>query len=450
MIIMKFGGTSVGSAEAIRRTAQIITDARAAQPVVVVVSALSGITNRLIETANRACDRSRPTAELMGALRDHHTQVCDALGLDTLELLKPLEDLREVVRGIHYLRELTPRSMDFVLSHGELLSSRIVAAWLTQQGTPARAIAGWDAGIVTDDCHGEGAILDETYTRVGQRLTDIEGSVPVVTGFLAQTASGERSTLGRGGSDYTAAILGRALNAAEVQIWTDVSGIMSTDPRVVSDAQSLPTLTFEEAAELAFFGAKVIHPKTMEPARRAGIPVRVKNTFEPDHPGTQIVAGRRKTQRTVVALALKRHQTIMTLRSTRMLDAEGYLATVFEILHGHQISVDAIATSEVSVCMTVEPRYRDALEKATAQLADVADVELTDGRTIICAVGMGMRDRPGTAGQIFQAMASAQINIEMISMGSSLINVTFVVRDEDADRAITHLHTELITHVSKT
>ncbi len=443
MIVMKFGGTSVGSAEAIRRTGQIIKTARQRGPTVVVVSALSGITDKLIAAANDVVDRKREAAAVLADLRQRHEAVCADLNLETTELLAPIDDLGEILRGMWYLRELTPRSYDFVLSHGELMSSRIVAAHLNSIGVAARALTGWDAGILTDHNHGAANVLEATYERVPRQIGDLD-AVPIVTGFLAQTETGERTTLGRGGSDYSAAILGRALSADEIQIWTDVSGILSTDPRIVSQAHTLDDLTFEEAAELAFFGAKVIHPKTIEPAVAADIPVRVVNTFDPEHPGTRIVAGRRETSRAVVALAVKKHNTILALDSTRMLDAEGYLATVFQSLKTHKISVDTIATSEVSVCMTVEQKYTDQLARCAADLEAVANVELRPGRAIVCAVGLGMRERHGTGARIFGALSDAGVNVEMISMGSSKINITFVVKDEDADRALKYLHAHLI------
>jgi aspartate kinase len=443
MLVMKFGGTSVGSADAIRQTCRIIAQKRALGPVVVVVSALSGITDALISAADDARTRKRDPDEILADLRQRHVAVCDGLRLPHHELLAPLDPLADVLRGIHYLRELTPRSSDYVLSHGELLSSRIVAAQLAFEEVEAEPMTGWDAGIVTNNEHGNAAILDETYDRILTHL-DPNSTTYVVAGFLGQTQDGERTTLGRGGSDYTAAILGRALGASEIQIWTDVNGILSADPRVVPNAFSLDEVTFEEAAELAFFGAKVIHPKTIEPAMDAGIPVRVLNTFEPGHPGTQIVAGRRNTAREIVALSAKKQNTILALDSTRMLDAEGYLATVFDVLKNHRVSVDAIATSEVSVCMTVEKRYEAALNAAAKALSSVAHVDLRPGRAIICCVGVGMRDKPGTAARVFTAVQDAGINIEMISMGSSRINLTFVVKDEDADHAMRELHAALI------
>ena len=441
---MKFGRTSVGSADAIKKTARIVQRAQAKGEVVVVVSALTKVTDLLIAMAEDARCRRRQPDEMLGALRKRHEDVCRDLGLDPEPLLEPLELLGEVIPGIYNLRELTPRSMDFVLTHGELLSSRIVAAHLTAIGVPAHPVTGWEAGILTDDHHGGAGLLPVSWERIPQCLPFGTGSTPVVTGFIGETTAGERTTLGRGGSDYTAAILGRALHADEIQIWTDVNGILSADPRVCKDAFTLPELTFEEAAELAFFGAKVIHPKTIEPAVMDGIPVRVLNTFEPDHPGTIIIKGPRQTVRQVVGLATKRKNIVLTLDSTRMLDADGFLATVFAILKRHRISVDTISTSEVSVCMTLEKRFSDVLQRAAAELREVAHVEIRDDRAIICCVGLGMRERPGTAGRIFTAVHQAGINVEMISMGSSKINITFVVRDEDAERCMQELHAKLV------
>ena len=442
MIVMKFGGSSVGSADAIRHVGRVVSAAKDHEPVVV-VSALSGITDSLLEAADGAQQGISEPRETVATIRARHEEVCAGLGLDANTLLEPLDELESFLHGVHHLRELTARSQDFILSHGEILSSRIVAAHLSSIGVPAHPLTGWDAGIVTDACHGEGGVLDDTYEQVRLRCK-YGGSVPVVTGFLGATTTGERTTLGRGGSDYTAAILGRALQADEIQIWTDVSGIYSADPRIVPSAFSLEELSFEEAAELAFFGAKVLHPKTIEPAVKSGIPVRVLNTFEPDHPGTRIVGGSRKTKRAIVGLAAKKDNFVLTIESTRMLDAEGYLSRVFEVLHRYQVSVDAIATSEVSVCMTIESRYREGVQEAAKDLAEVAHVELNDGHTLICVVGQGLRENPGTAAKVFTAMGDAEINIEMISMGSSKINLTFVVADNDLQGAMCALHDTVI------
>ncbi len=442
MIVMKFGGSSVGTADAIRHVGRVVSAAKDREPVVV-VSALSGITDTLLEAANGAQQGIIEPHETVAIIRARHEDLCAGLGLDHDTLLEPLDELESFLHGVHLLRELTSRSQDFILSHGEVLSSRIVAAHLSSIGVAAHPLTGWDAGIVTDACHGEGGVLDDTYEQVKLRC-QYGDSVPVVTGFLGATTTGERTTLGRGGSDYTAAILGRALQADEIQIWTDVSGIYSADPRIVPSAFSLDELSFEEAAELAFFGAKVLHPKTIEPAVKSGIPVRVLNTFEPAHPGTRIVGGSRTTRRAIVGLAAKKNNFVLTIESTRMLDAEGYLSRVFEVLHRYQVSVDAIATSEVSVCMTIESRYREGVQEAAKDLAEVAHVVLNEGHTLICAVGQGLRENPGTAAKIFTAMGDAGINIEMISMGSSKINLTFVVADSDLQEAMCALHDTVI------
>ena len=234
MIVMKFGGSSVGSSEAIHQVSQVVSNAKEQKPVVV-VSALRGITDTLIQTAKQAQSRQSSPESLVAVLRERHATVCEELGLDPTPLLEPLSELEEFLHGVYFLRELTPRSHDFIVSHGEVLSSRIVAAYLSKVGLPAHPVTGWDIGILTDNNFGQANVLPATDTRVKERC-EFEASIPIVTGFLAGSESGERTTLGRGGSDYTAAILGRALNAEEIQIWTDVSGIYSADPRVVPTA----------------------------------------------------------------------------------------------------------------------------------------------------------------------------------------------------------------------
>lgn len=446
MIVMKFGGTSVGSAEAIRRTGEIVRSRLGRQPVVV-VSALSGVTNALIEAATGAHTRAVAPDESAQRLTARHREVLEELDLPTDLVDEELTRLSEVLKGIFYLRELTPRSMDYVLSFGESMSSRIVAAHLTKAGIPADAWAGWDAGIVTDADHGEATLLPETWSRIPQSLGKRDPErVAVVTGFLARTEGGERSTLGRGGSDYSAAIVGRGLAAEEIQIWTDVSGILSADPRVVEDAFTLRYVTFAEAAELAYFGAKVLHPKTIEPAMQAGIPVRVLNTFAPDDPGTLIVAeSDEKEERVVEGIAVKKGNTLVNIHSLRMLDAAGYLAHVFEVLRRHDVSVDVISTSEVSVSLTVDPRHRRHLDRAVTELEKVAQVRLWDGQAIVAVVGEGMQVKPGVAARVFDVMGSAGINIELISQGASELNITFVVEDAQADRAMRELHTAFLS-----
>jgi aspartate kinase len=446
MIVMKFGGTSVGSAEAIQRTASIVRGRREREPVVV-VSALSGVTNSLIEAGQGAQQRTASPEKSAARIADRHRRLLSEMSLPEGLVDAELTRLEEVLKGIFYLRELTPRSLDYVMSFGEAMSSRIVAAHLTSIGVPARAWMGWDAGIVTDDHHGEASVLPETWDRVRQNLAQRgDGEVPVVTGFLARTRSGERSTLGRGGSDYSAAIVGKALGADEIQVWTDVSGIMSADPRVVPNAFTLRQVTFAEAAELAYFGAKVLHPRTVEPAVEAGIPVRILNTFEPHDPGTLVVDAREGEQQHLVeGIAVKKGNALVNVTSTRMLGAEGYLARVFQVLHRHGVSVDVLATSEVSLSLTVDARFRGRLDAALAELREIATLRVSEDRAIVAVVGEGMKVHPGVAARVFGVLGRAGVNIEMISQGASELNITFVVEDAQADRAMRELHGEFLT-----
>jgi aspartate kinase len=441
MIVMKFGGTSVGSAAAMRQVVRIVRRALPRKPVVV-VSAVAGVTDRLLDSARAAQSQTERPENLLRSLSEIHERLLSELSLPTDLLDLDLKSLGEALRGIYLLRELTPRSLDYVASFGEVLSSRILASLLSSQGITARAWTGWDAGVLTDDQYGEAAVLPQTYARLKKRLgREIGRRLPVVTGFIGQTPAGERTTLGRGGSDYSAAIVGRALGAEEIQIWTDVCGILSCDPRIVPEAFTLRTLTFAEASELAYFGAKVLHPKTVEPAVDVGIPVRIVNTFEPDDPGTLVLQEPPEAEPPAVeGLAVKRGNLLINLTSTRMLDAEGYLAEIFGVLARHDVSVDCLATSEVSVSLTVAGKYEAAVHRALQELKHIARPTVSPGRAIVCAVGEGLRRRPGLAGEIFGVVAREGIQVEMISLGASELNLTFVVADADADRALRALH----------
>jgi aspartate kinase len=443
MIVMKFGGTSVGSADAIRKVAAIVAEALPRKPAVV-VSAVSKVTDRLLESARLAQKRKKTPEKLLEGVSATHHQILGELGLPADLVDADLRKLGEALRGIYLLRELTPRSLDYVVSFGEVLSSQIVAALLESRGIAARAWTGWEAGVLTDDQHGEAAILPETYGLLKKNLSrELGKRVPVITGFVGRTQSGERTTLGRGGSDYSAAIVGRALRAEEIQIWTDVNGIMSCDPRIVSDAFTIRYITFAEAAELAYFGAKVLHPKTVEPAVDVGIPVRIVNTFDPEDPGTLVVKDSDPSpsdDRVVEGLAVKRGNLVVNLVSTRMLDCEGYLARVFDILARHDVSVDCLATSEVSVSLTVDSRYAERIKKALEELRHISRPVIYPARSIICVVGEGMQVRTGVAGEIFGVVGREGINVELISQGASELNCTFVVADEHADKALRALH----------
>ena len=451
MLVMKFGGTSLADAVAMRRVADIVETARPRRPVVV-VSAVAGVTNRLLDSARRAHTREATAKSLMTPLRDIHRRILGDLRLKRGLVDDDLDLLGEALQGVYLLRELTPRSLDYVASFGEVMSSKIFAALLDRKGVGARAWNAWDAGMVTDDRHGEANVLPRTYTDLKANLAPVlADEVPVVTGFVARAESGERTTLGRGGSDYTAAIIGRALGVEEIQIWTDVTGIMSCDPRIVRKAYTLRQLSFAEAAELAFFGAKVLHPKTVEPALQVGIPVRILNTFEPEDSGTLVVreTPTRSSDDVIQGLAVKRGNLLVSLVSTRMLEAEGYLAEVFQVLARHRISVDGLATSEVSVSMTVDGRYADALKGALKDLRRYARTSVFRNRAIICVVGEGMRLHHGIAGEVFGILGDSNINIELITQGASELNLSFVVKDSVAERTLRALHARFLENKPK-
>jgi aspartate kinase len=442
MIVMKFGGTSVGGAGAMRRVRRIVADRLALRPVVV-VSAVGGITNLLLENAQRSRERSREGIRLLEKFCAIHDGIIRELGLPAGLAEKEYIQLRELLHGVYYLGELTPRTLDYVASFGERVSAKIVSALFNSAGIPSRPYTGAEAGIVTNDEYGNASPLPSTYALIRRRLRG-EKKLPVVTGFIARNTRGEITTLGRGGSDFTAAIIGRGVGAREIQIWTDVTGIMTADPRVVKAARTIPRLGFTEAAELAYFGAKVLHPRTIEPAVEKDIPVRILNTFEPDAAGSVVMRKAPRPRNAIRAIACKKRNTLFTLRSTRMLDAHGYLARIFEVFKHYAAPVDLIATSEVSVSVTVDAIAAPKLKGIIADLGRICTARIFENRAIVCLVGEGIGDTPNIAGKIFSAVGRAGVNVEMISQASSALNISFLVKDEDADGTVRLLHREFL------
>jgi aspartate kinase len=442
MIVMKFGGTSVGDAGAIERVRRIVADRLRDDPVVV-VSAVGGITNLLLETARKARERSRQAMSMLERLCAIHDGIIRELGLTEQLVAKEYECLKEVVHGIYYLGELTPRTLDYVASFGERLSARIISAYFVSRGIPSRAYMGWEAGIITNTEHGNASPLPKTYAMIRVKLRSRK-KLPVVTGFIARGAHGEITTLGRGGSDFTAAIVGRGLNAKEIQIWTDVTGIMTADPRIVPRARTIGRLSYAEAAELAYFGAKVLHPRTIEPAVERDIPVRILNTFEPEAAGSLVVRKAKRPKRLIRAIASKKNNILINLRSTRMLDAHGYLARIFEVFKHYAVPVDLIATSEVSVSVTVDGNAAPRLRGIIDDLGRICTTRTVENRSIVCVVGEGIGHTPNVAGKIFRIVGREGINVEMISQASSALNISFLVRNNDTDRAVRLLHREFL------
>lgn len=439
MIVMKFGGTSVGSPAAIHNTMRIIQAELARSPIVV-VSAMAGVTDGLLSAAGRAVADGVVDCSL---LREKHRTCLEEFALDP-DIVDPVfVELIGVLKEMVQCRALDAALLDQLLSCGERSSARIVAACLNAAGTPSRAVDAHTIGLLTDDHHGNAELLDETWTALPEKFP-VDVGIPIVTGFIGLGSNDRITTLGRGGSDFSAAIIGAALGAEEIQIWTDVSGVMSADPRVVSTARPLQRLSFEEAAELAYFGARVLHPKTIQPALVRGIPVQVRNTMAADDCGTWILPRRDDvTPGRVRAIACKKQITVINISSTRMLHACGFLATLFQAFARHGIVVDMIATSEVSVTVTVEATDEQLVE-LSVDLACLADVKIDRGLAIVCMVGEGLKQRSAeVAGRVFRRLSALGVQrLEMVSQGASEINLGFVIEENDADRVVQALHEE--------
>lgn len=434
MIVMKFGGTSVGTPARITNCAEIVLE-RADQQPLVVVSALSGITDELIGAAKNAL-----TGEVEApfrAVRVRHLEMLEELGLPMTLVTGELVRLHELLSGISLVKELTPRTLDFVMSFGEQMSAKIMAAVIRKIGGQAEAIASYDLGFRTDSTFGNARVLkNETYEALAKNLAGRKGVV-VTTGFIGKNHKGEITTIGRSGSDYTAAIFGAALGAEEIQIWKDVDGVMTADPSVIKQARLLDRMSFAEAGELAYYGAEVLHPATIAPAVERDIPVRVLNTTKKTAPGTVIVKGP-CVEPPVKSVVYKEGITLIDVFTPRMLSEHGFMARVFNILEKHRVVVDMIATSEVSLSMTTDSTT--GLEAAVAEIQEFAEVERRDKMSIVCLVGEGMRGHQGFAARVFGAVSEAKVNIRMISQGAREINIAFVVEEQDINPAVRALH----------
>ena len=442
MIVMKFGGSSVADAPCMREVAALVREAHPRSPLVV-LSATAKTTDQLFTAATRAEGGDLPRAlELHAALIQRHRDLALELLPEGLpaELDQALADLGGeldlLLRGVALLKELSPRSMDAIASIGERLSTRILAAYLGAAWVDARTI------MRTDGTFGCGRpLVAELDALTGKLLAPLLGAgrAVVTQGYIGATAQGLTTTLGRGGSDYSAALFGAALGAEDIQIWTDVEGVLTSDPRVVPEAQPIEELSFAEAAELAAFGAKVLHPATIQPAVEKGIPVTVRHTRRPQGRFTTIT-GTVRTGRPVTALAHRGPVTILTVTSARMLNQSGFLAKLFDVFARHKVSVDLIATAEVSVSLTVEA---DApLEALLEDLAGFATVGVTPDRAIVAVVGERLKSTPGIAGLAFGALK--ELNVEMISMGANEINLSLVVKAGEARTVVQRLHAALI------
>jgi aspartate kinase len=445
MIVCKFGGTSVADASAIQRLAEIVRTRVSEQPVIV-VSALARVTDALLNLARRAGSADEPELDAgVSTLLQRHEQVArelpngaaalDAISSDAVALRQELGCVRR--------RMATPAELDAIAGRGELWSSRLVAAALAGAGLEATWLDIRPVMVTDDRFTRATPYIQVLNTRARESLRPLldGGRVPVTQGFIGATATGVATTLGRGGSDFTAALLGAALEADRVEIWTDVNGLMTADPRIVPAARTLAAASYEEAAELATFGARILHPATALPLVHAGIPIVILNSTDPELAGTTIEPEARLERvgdSPIRSISWKQGITVINIRAPRMLGAYGFLRALFEVFERHETVVDVLASGEVSISLTIEDRSR--LDPLVSDLGELGEVWIEEHRAIVAIVGIGLRNTPGLAGRVFNAVWPA--NVEIISQGASAINMTFVVKEEDGPDVVRRLHQE--------
>ncbi|XP_024360187.1 aspartokinase 2, chloroplastic isoform X2 [Physcomitrium patens] len=454
--VMKFGGSSVASAHRMREVAQLILSFPDERPVIV-LSAMGKTTNNLLKAGEKAVScgvEESGNIEELQVIRDLHKTTARELKVDESLVTELFEELEQLVMGIALMKELTLRTKDYLVSFGERLSTRLFTAYLNSIGTYARQYDAFDLGIITTDEFTNAEILEVTYPTVRERLlkdlkADADRGTPicVVTGFLGKgVETGCVTTLGRGGSDLTATALGKALGLREIQVWKDVDGVLTCDPRVYSNALPVPFLTFDEASELAYFGAQVLHPQSMRPARDANIPVRVKNSYNPQAPGTLITGERDMSEAEMTSIVLKKDVTMLDIQSTRMLGQVGFLAKVFTTFEHLGISVDVVATSEVSISLTLDPSklwerelIEQELDKMKSELSKIANVQLLKKKSIISLIS-NVKQSSAVLEKVFRVFKKNDINVQMISQGASKVNISMVVDDDDAPKCVQELH----------
>ncbi|XP_009607340.1 aspartokinase 2, chloroplastic isoform X4 [Nicotiana tabacum] len=450
--VMKFGGSSVASAERMREVADLILSFPEERPVIV-LSAMGKTTNNLLLAGEKAvtCGVSNVCdLQELDFIKDLHFRTIDQLGVEKSTISKHLLELEQLLNGIAMMKELTPRTRDYLVSFGECMSTRIFTAYLNKLGVKARQYDAFEMGIITTDEFTNADILEATYPAVAKRLSGDwmnNPAIPIVTGFLGK---GWRTcavtTLGRGGSDLTATTIGKALGLREIQVWKDVDGVLTCDPNIYPRAQPVPYLTFDEAAELAYFGAQVLHPQSMRPAREGDIPVRVKNSYNPKAPGTLICRARDMSKAVLTSIVLKRNVTMLDIVSTRMLGQFGFLAKVFSIFEDLGISVDVVATSEVSISLTLDPSklwsrelIQQELDHVVEELEKIAVVNLLQHRSIISLIGNVQRSSL-ILEKAFHVLRTNGVNVQMISQGASKVNISLIVNDSEAEQCVRALH----------
>jgi aspartate kinase len=437
MIVMKFGGSSVANADRIRHVAEIVRAQLDRRPALV-LSAMGDTTDHLLEAAERALNEKTVSVEKIEEL---HLKTVNDLGLKNAaaEIYPLLEELKNLLMGISLIRELTGRTKDYLVSFGERLSVRIAAAYFNSLGVKAKAVDAWDGGFLSDSNFTSAELVQESWNLIPAKLLAPaeEGILQVITGFIAKDEKGNITTLGRGGSDLSATMIAAACGADEVQVWKDVDGILTADPRIVKGARPVETVTYEAASELAYFGAQVLHPRAMQPCMKTGTPVLVKNSYNSQAPGTRIVSALSGKMNPIQAITSRKNITLVDIVSSRMLGQYGFLAEVFSCFARHGISVDMVATSEVSVSLTL-----DAVHDLTAlkkDLARIANVEIKTGKAIVTIIGDVSRSSEILA-RSFSICKLLAVQVQMVSQGASKVNISFIVDDLEAVEVVKGLH----------
>jgi len=460
-IVMKFGGASVADSDSIKQVAGIIADyAKQKNQIIVVVSALKDVTNQLLEASEKAREGNKSYVErFVKDLMERHLTIVQKAINDksiqrdvTLKISAMSDELEKALTGIAHLGDLSPRSKDYILSFGERFSVRLLCNILRDIGLNTECFTGKEVGIVTDSNFGEARpLLKLSKHQIKEKIEPLleKRIIPLITGYIAATQDGIVTTLGRGGSDYTATIVGAAIEADEVWIWTDVDGLMTADPKIVSSAKVIPTISFAEAIEMAVFGAKAMHPRALEPAMEEEIPVRIRNAFNPKNTGTLIVSQKRiKPQGIVKAVTLIKDAALITVSGAGMVGTPGTAAKVFDILGRNSINILMISqsVSEANISFAIQ---RNQLDKAVSSLeiallgkGVVQDVSAEDDVCIIAVVGAGMKGTRGVASRVFGAVANAGVNVRMIAQGGSELNISFIVKETDGKKAVQAIHEE--------
>ncbi|ENN96218.1 aspartate kinase [Methanocaldococcus villosus KIN24-T80] len=464
VVVMKFGGTSVGDGKKIRKVAEIVRDRKKDDKVVVVVSAMSEVTNALIDISQQALDVRdlEKISDFISFIKDkHYSAIEDAIKDENIKkhvkkiIESRIEELEKVLIGVAYLGELTKRSKDYILSFGERLSAPILAGALNDLGEKSIALEGGEAGIITDNNFGNARVVK---LKVKEMLTPLieRDIIPVVTGFIGLSEDGYITTLGRGGSDYSAALIGYGLDASIIEIWTDVSGVYTADPKLVPNARRIPKLSYIEAMELAYFGAKVLHPRTIEPAMEKHIPILVKNTFKPEDEGTLITNNIEYSDRVVKAITTIKDVALINIFGAGMVGVSGTAARIFKALEDVNVILISQGSSETNISIVVSKEDADRAvkslknefgvfyKKSFLNNSVIRGVDVDKDVSVVSVVGAGMRGAKGIAGKIFTTVAESGANIKMIAQGSSEVNISFVIDKKDLINCVRKLHEKFI------